>query len=105
LGADYTNGISTGRVSSGCEVNLGYKPRFIYLFYSTGSGDYYWNYYIYYIPCYNSSKGYMACYRNKTGSSEQAGAKAHQEVTIADYITLTDTGFIAKKDYTYEIAY
>lgn len=100
LGSDFIHGTYTGSVSSGEVVNVGHKPKYIFLFNSESTGtNTYYNLYIHFIPGYSDSICFAYRTNNTIGSSNTTISYQHQEQNISTYITMTDTGFISKKNY------
>lgn len=103
------HGTKSGTASAGEEINVGYKPQYIYLKCgkSTGTNTYY-NIYIYYIPIYNDSVCITTRTNSTIGSNNTTISYVNKEVDISTYFTLTDTGFITSTghdSYTYTVVY
>ena len=106
MGIGFVNGVKTGSVSSGEEVDVGYKPQYIYLSATPSTGtNTYSSIHIDIILCYSDSVCFVTKTNNTIGSSATA-VYTHSPKDISAYITLTDTGFISLEDYsTYTIVY
>lgn len=100
LGSEYTHGVYTGSISSGDVIDVGYKPKYIYLKYNVSTGtNTYRNLYIHFVTGYSENICLTYQLNHTIGSSNTTVGREHVEDDITNYITLTETGFISKKAY------
>ena len=99
-----THGTKTGFVSINEEINVGYKPQYIYMTQTISHGNSSYTYeYIDIILCYSDTKCFLSSYYQDDSHESVYGL--HQERDISYYVTLTDTGFISKIQGAYMIVY